>query len=105
MKHWHLHDDDGRCWGDYESFPRACETAAHHNYWQPSKLTVVEAGFCIEVCTYENLYRCRGCRWWVQVDVGSSAPMPDPLSHRPECPLTDELDPRMEGDHAPASVH
>lgn len=51
-EHWHMHDENGDCWGDYPRFQEAALSAARHNYdcRLHDILVVIEAPFCIDVC-------------------------------------------------------
>jgi len=56
--HYHLHDESGSCYGDFQHFETAARGAAEHAYpWcvadnEPldGMLTVIDAPHCIEEC-------------------------------------------------------
>jgi hypothetical protein len=58
FSHWHLHNEEGMCFGDTVDFGHAADIAASHAYpWcvadmEPvdGVLTIIEADFCIDVC-------------------------------------------------------
>ena len=62
FSHWHLHNEEGRCFGDTVDFGHAAEAAAQHAYpWvamdqEPVEgvLTIIEADFCLDVCQEEE---------------------------------------------------
>lgn len=53
--HYHLHDDDGTCYGDYRDFEDAARAVAEimdtwRTTWGAVPLTVIDAPFCIQDC-------------------------------------------------------
>lgn len=62
FSHWHLHNEEGRCFGDTLDFGHACTVAATQAYswsvpdYEPceSVLTIIEADFCIDQCREEE---------------------------------------------------
>ena len=72
--HWHLHNEEGMCFGDTVSFEHACEIAALHAYPRcvpdnepvEELLTVIDAGFCIDVCREELEVESEGEEAWTK---------------------------------------
>ena len=58
FSHWHLHNEEGMCFGDTVDFGHAAEIAAAHAYpWcvadqEPVEgmLTIIEADICLDAC-------------------------------------------------------
>jgi hypothetical protein len=81
--HFHLHDNEGLCFGDYLSLDRALEEAAEimaiwNTTWGTAPLVVIDAPVCIDVCREADRQRaCEACKADCGFE-GSCKDCPDP---------------------------